>query len=231
MNRREGFTLIELLVVIAIIAILAAILFPVFARARAKAKCASCQSNLKQMSLAFIMYAQDYDERFPSSDTNFPNSAWPWIPEWHPNLYGGGTAFGWPGLLHSYTRTKEIFFCPSGPAFDPRYVNYCYAWNHPGTEGRIAGAETRLPFPAETFLVMDASYPYLYRHGYTRDSVMTYLGYWQTNPKVMGARHNGMHNVGFCDGHVKTLPKDTMYRNCGTDANDNIPPWNWDWDD
>ena len=62
---RRGFTLIELLVVIAIIAILAAILFPVFAKAREKARSASCESNLKQISLAVLMYAQDYDEKFP----------------------------------------------------------------------------------------------------------------------------------------------------------------------
>jgi prepilin-type N-terminal cleavage/methylation domain-containing protein/prepilin-type processing-associated H-X9-DG protein len=65
MPRRKGFTLIELLVVIAIIAILAAILFPVFARARSQARKATCASNLKQIGLALLMYAQDYDETFP----------------------------------------------------------------------------------------------------------------------------------------------------------------------
>ena len=65
MKRRPAFTLIELLVVIAIIAILAAILFPVFARARAQARKATCASNLKQLGLAFLMYSQDYDETFP----------------------------------------------------------------------------------------------------------------------------------------------------------------------
>src|SRR5512141_1862141 len=64
---RKGFTHIELLVVIAIIAILAAILFPVFAKAREKARAASCMSNLKQIALATLMYVQDYDQVFPSS--------------------------------------------------------------------------------------------------------------------------------------------------------------------
>ena len=67
MARRSGFTLIELLVVIAIIAILAAILFPVFARARESARRTSCISNLKQLALGTMMYAQDYDETYPMS--------------------------------------------------------------------------------------------------------------------------------------------------------------------
>jgi prepilin-type N-terminal cleavage/methylation domain-containing protein len=68
--KRRGFTLIELLVVIAIIAILAAILFPVFARAREKARQTSCLSNVKQLSLGMLMYTQDYDERLPRCDCN-----------------------------------------------------------------------------------------------------------------------------------------------------------------
>src|SRR5271165_1518177 len=76
-HKRSGFTLIELLVVIAIIAILAAILFPVFAQAREKARQASCQSNLKQLGLAFLQYAVDYDGCFPAPITNqfIPNGA------------------------------------------------------------------------------------------------------------------------------------------------------------
>src|SRR5438270_13493252 len=73
MVRRNGFTLIELLVVIAIIAILAAILFPVFAQAREKARAAACLSNTKQIALALIAYTQDYDENFPTSLWVGPN--------------------------------------------------------------------------------------------------------------------------------------------------------------
>src|SRR5690348_5806736 len=74
-HRRGGFTLIELLVVIAIIAILAAILFPVFAQAREKARTATCLSNLRQIGLANQMYLQDYDERFPFAGRDWPQAA------------------------------------------------------------------------------------------------------------------------------------------------------------
>src|ERR1700738_147445 len=78
MRRRTGFTLIELLVVIAIIAILAAILFPVFAQARERARMTSCLSNMRQMGLALDMYAQSYDEMMPPYQDavyDFPNAA------------------------------------------------------------------------------------------------------------------------------------------------------------
>jgi prepilin-type N-terminal cleavage/methylation domain-containing protein/prepilin-type processing-associated H-X9-DG protein len=96
-NRRHGsaFTLIELLVVIAIIAILAAILFPVFAQARGKARQASCMSNMKQLGLAILQYNQDYDSTF---------------------VMGGTRDWGawWPALVQPYVKTLEVFSCPDG---------------------------------------------------------------------------------------------------------------------
>jgi prepilin-type N-terminal cleavage/methylation domain-containing protein len=111
MNDRRGFTLIELLVVIAIIAILAAILFPVFAQAREKARQASCQSNLKQIGLAFKMYIQDYDERWPQSDPINGNN------NTQGQQGGAGQDFGFNGdvcnALIPYTKNEQIWICPS----------------------------------------------------------------------------------------------------------------------
>jgi len=97
---KKGFTLIELLVVIAIIAILAAILFPVFAKAREKARQSSCQSNMRQLGLAVLNYAQDWDERFPNSWQTIPgtdNVNWSW----------------WDTQVSQYVKSEGVFKCPS----------------------------------------------------------------------------------------------------------------------
>ncbi len=94
---RPAFTLVELLVVIAIIAILAAILFPVFARARENARRSACQSNLKQIGLGILQYTQDYDERFPQLVQNVD------------------MGLGWVQMIQPYTRSFQIFQCPSEP--------------------------------------------------------------------------------------------------------------------
>jgi len=98
-SKKRGFTLIELLVVIAIIAILAAILFPVFARAREKARTASCQSNLKQLGLAWAMYVQDYDERVPAGCDGATTPSW-----WQ--------SF-WPYRVYPYIKNQQAMVCPS----------------------------------------------------------------------------------------------------------------------
>src|SRR5690349_21852602 len=106
---RRAFTLIELLVVIAIIAILAAILFPVFAQARAKARQAACLSNMKQIGTAVTMYSQDYDEAIVPSENG-----------------GSGPLTSWPSLIQPYVKNADVFVCPAAdetPAFgDPAFI-------------------------------------------------------------------------------------------------------------
>jgi prepilin-type N-terminal cleavage/methylation domain-containing protein len=101
-RRKSGFTLIELLVVIAIIAILAAILFPVFAQAREKARQASCLSNLKQSGIAGMMYVQDYDETYPLSlYINMGNNP--------------PCVFSFYNALSPYQKNSQVMLCPSAP--------------------------------------------------------------------------------------------------------------------
>jgi prepilin-type N-terminal cleavage/methylation domain-containing protein/prepilin-type processing-associated H-X9-DG protein len=101
--KRRGFTLIELLVVIAIIAILAAILFPVFSRAREQARKAACVSNLKNIGMAMQMYAQDWDEK--------------WVPMWTQSWYQGHSGRDWwMWLIQPYVKNLALFKCPSNPA-------------------------------------------------------------------------------------------------------------------
>src|SRR6056297_1595143 len=128
--RRRGFTLIELLVVIAIIAILAAILFPVFARAREKARQTSCLSNVKQIGLAWQMYVQDYDECIPPYYV--PNSVrGPELPD-----IGASTTLYWQDLIYPYTKNFQIWVCPSDSSTgEIAYIrsyggNYNYVFSH-----------------------------------------------------------------------------------------------------
>jgi len=116
---RAGFTLIELLVVIAIIAILAAILFPVFAQARESARKASCQSNLKQIGLSFRMYAQDYDENYPY---------WNWGQS---GLGGGNFQSLWYVATFPYVKNVQVYRCPSDVNSWGQATTDGYWWNVP----------------------------------------------------------------------------------------------------
>lgn len=117
-KERRGFTLIELLVVIAIIAILAAILFPVFAQAREKARAIACLSNTKQLGLAFLMYVQDYDEQYPLGFSRDPNGTWntgayiatpnTWVP--NDTL----DAAVWSNSVQPYIKNLQMYQCPDG---------------------------------------------------------------------------------------------------------------------
>ncbi len=216
---RRGFTLIELLVVIAIISILAAILFPVFAKARERARTASCASNLRQLAMAMLMYCDDYDERFPPGLAIIPGPVAPYAV----------TAMS---LIMPYTRNWQLAVCPSdgdgsvdfthgtiaGVSFaEPIAMSYhgnkmiCrvpfYSPSIPG--GGIPLRVGDIQRPTETTLLWDA--------------IWFWSGHWHPDAPTyphdeVDPRHNDGANVAFADAHVKwVIPK-------------NPPPGCTDWD-
>jgi prepilin-type N-terminal cleavage/methylation domain-containing protein/prepilin-type processing-associated H-X9-DG protein len=225
----KGFTLIELLVVIAIIAILAAILFPVFAQAREKARAISCLSNEKQLALGFLQYSQDNDEKFPDGI----NFYWP-----------GGN--GWAGQLYSYVKSDNLYKCPD----DPGSSIVSYAYNSNNTNPTGAGIDSysiaRYNAPAKTVLLFEAegnvaAYkpstgegdPSVGYNGFSPAGwgaggfswVVNGAGVWSTPPTLKAAtgymrgdtasdhayiskpvgRHQDGANYVMADGHAKTL--------------------------
>lgn len=207
---RRGFTLIELLVVIAIIAILAAILFPVFARAREKARQANCQSNQKQIALGWLMYIQDYDETVPPLYTITPGVS--------------GGYFHTPELLHPYIKNAQLWLCPSdrvnAQGFEEGGIRCNYGYNQSRFTGRLNFDSGQLSLaqledPAQTIVWIDDTN--LYAGPY---SPAVPVGY---NPAAAVEdtldahgtravrRHNDTYNIAFADGHVKSVPT-TQYR-------------------
>jgi len=201
MSRGRGFTLIELLVVIAIIAILAAILFPVFAKAREKARQTSCLSNLKQIGLAFHQYSQDYDERWPLNAYTCPAGA---------GSTDNGVTELWYHPLNPYIKNYQIFKCPSatynpmgtlGPSGKPLYSSAAaYGWAawHIGTTQYtlLSGvADADILDPAQTLVCADAK-------GYYRVTGQKDGLY---NDVQLDGRHNDGVNVLFADGHAKWM--------------------------
>lgn len=239
-SSNQGFTLIELLVVIAIISILAAILFPVFARARENARRSSCMSNLKQIGLGVMMYTQDYDERYP----------------WTLMYYSSSINANWRTSVQPYVKSTQVFVCPSSSA--PSTV---------GTQGHY-GANTNLmavqfnygsiPFtgntslstvqsPASTYMIMDfgvyyaqnprvvtavAAWEYLPGMGDAGGNCNAIPStYWSGAPAdCKSGRHFGGVNMAFADGHVKWLRSSEVVaqaRKCTTDAcENNESAWN-----
>jgi prepilin-type N-terminal cleavage/methylation domain-containing protein/prepilin-type processing-associated H-X9-DG protein len=194
---RRGFTLIELLVVIAIIAILAAILFPVFAQARAKARQTVCLSNMRQIGLGVRMYVQDYDETYFDYDHGgvgwtIPRSDWDEAREY---------------LLKPYIKSTGILQCPEEKAstVGGQAVRFPqYAMNHllnrapeivapDGTETVGPLSRTDAVVEAGTLLMWEHNNP-----GVRCETWSTSPGHWES------AHHNGFNGL-FCDGHVKRM--------------------------
>jgi prepilin-type N-terminal cleavage/methylation domain-containing protein/prepilin-type processing-associated H-X9-DG protein len=182
LTRRRGFTLIELLVVIAIIAILAAILFPVFARAREKARQSSCSSNLKQIGLAIMMYAQDYDECYPNPYHTVTNSPL------------------WQDIIQPYMKNTQLLICPSKGGTN-WYASY--GWNYQMVAWGMSMAV--IMSPAETIMNGD-------RDGGNWHMQPAYEAPLAGDPAMPVARHNDVANFNFFDGHAKALKLTASYQ-------------------
>lgn len=193
--REKGFTLIELLVVIAIIAILASILFPVFARARENARRASCMSNVKQLALATLMYTQDYDEKLPPSYAQGAPASMDW----------------WGPIIQPYVTSIQVYFCPSdssqtqSKAYDPASVSY--GWNydflqlaplgdylHGGVSIASINAVSQTVLLGDSNGQLTATTPPAPSNRYI---------IYPNNVYAPVARHLGGVNMAFVDGHVK----------------------------
>ena len=198
--RQRGFTLVELLVVIAVIAVLSAILFPVLAKAREKARQTRCLSNLKQIGLALGMYATDYDEMYPA-------------------LWTGYTRTVYAHLLMPYMKSTQMWTCPAEPTQSwsgglnslgaaDRCMGYGYnvsGTTHPhvgagrGTDGYQGVSETDIQLPAEHIMVGDSRLiPASTAAFIIADMLMVYPAAY--NPDF---RHHGGANLLFADGHTK----------------------------
>ncbi len=213
---RRGFTLIELLVVIAIIAILAAILFPVFAKAREKARQTSCLSNVKQIGLGILMYAQDYDEHLCCA-WNVPTGAA------CVGLTAPFTQYTYRGAIYPYVKNSQLFSCPSCSDWPPGCQ--VYGWN-PNVWGLSLG---KVKAVSSVALIAEAA-------GWPKSPPGNRLdpeswgdptggAHWQVSwpgqapfdgtgcgdcTRRPYAVHNGGLNVGFVDGHGKWVKGATI---------------------
>lgn len=208
--RRKGFTLVELLVVICVIAILAALLFPVFLRVREKARRATCQSNLRQIGLAVLQYSQDYDERIFATDNSSP--------------FGSGFS-DWLLPYQDYFVSRQLMECPSAGEDAGDRPNGDYNRNAVVLSPDGAGGQ-EVPFmllveTSRTMFIMDGQ----------GDGTSSNTTFTQTrngsdgslpcaSPNCVlpvdayrvGMRHNEGFNAGFLDGHVKWIPRTQLFR-------------------
>lgn len=204
-GKHRGFTLIELLVVIAIIAILAAILFPVFARAREAARASSCRSNMKQLGTAIQMYTQDYDELYPGS--------------WYGLTGVAADSYTWRIAVHPYVKNAGIHQCPShrvaGVQWDPSVGPYTaiewdglsgYGFNEihwdPASPSPISRRpEAMIDQTASTIVLAEMDNAKSNLSFQPDNAAYNYLA---AQPRA-SLRHSDGANFLFADGHVKWL--------------------------
>ncbi len=227
-NTRRGFTLIELLVVIAIIAILAAILFPVFAQAREKARQTQCLSNLRQVGTAVMLYVQDYDESFPLQSsspygycTNLAGTNTQYAPE------DGCASPTWINSIYVYSKNRDLVVCPSSSEFvgkDAPTANSRTSYVFNGMLGSFMAGQTAIPMPvtayagvgrpAETVMIQEQGTTWKrsqpiprYIGGNWNDPVASLL--FDANAKI----HGGGFNINYADGHAKWIKGSQALKN------------------
>ena len=237
LRAKKGFTLIELLVVIAIIAILAAILFPVFGRARENARRSSCQSNLKQIGLGIAQYTQDYDEKLPSQSYGCPTS--------------GGDGNGqpqcprWMDVTYPYVKNEQVYVCPSTSlnnlykewsagrstyGTNAQYWLGTYIWNvtywgvAAPNRGMISSPTlAEISSPSTTFNVLEritdpSSNAEVAWQNIGSTNAAGFVNNAAQPPSLsnVGLRHLDTTNVLYADGHVKALNMGSLnQRNAG----------------
>jgi len=195
---KRGFTLIELLVVIAIIAILASILFPVFAKAREKARQTQCTSNLRQLSMATGMFLQDNNSRYPGNS--------------------GTDAANWTTAINSYVSAPKMFYCPSDSAFDGDGAPVSYGYS--GMLVRVDGSgvnEGQVKFPSQVGVLADATPTKALGQG----GLIGGGGLLKNEDYMLDPadRHSKGTVIGYCDGHAKYIPNTSDPKDMSSEVN------------
>lgn len=218
-RRPSGFTLVELLVVMGIVTILVTVIFALFSPARAKARSAKCQSNLRQIGLAFAQYTQDFNNHYPRNG---------WCPSWAPGCTGAHSATPvsptlWFHAVDAYTKNSEVYNCPDATQW-PQKTDALGKWIYSSAASygwnvyTLNGVRESTPYhgvdaakvedPAGTILVGDAM-------GYYR---MTgyHTSIYRGNSAGVANRHLDGTNILWADGHVKWQRPETLLYNPGS---------------